>query len=199
MMPIPPKDFGGVESLMWDFHNELKARGHEITIVNTQDNEKAIEEVNASNPDFVHLHYDKYAFIMPHIKCKNKAATSHYPYLENPEQQYEWILSDFALLSEHEDVKIVSLSEGISSAFVRMGVKPEKAFVLPCAINTELFTFKDEAKAPDRSIYLAKIEARKRQYLFQNSEFNIDFAGPIVDNRFHHQNKNYPFLSTLPA
>jgi glycosyltransferase involved in cell wall biosynthesis len=54
-----------------------------------------------------------------------------------------------------------------------------------------LFAFNSEAEVPDRSIYLAKIEPRKRQHMFQHADFNIDFAGPITDNRFHHQNKNY--------
>jgi glycosyltransferase involved in cell wall biosynthesis len=190
-MPIPPKDFGGVESLMWDYHNELIDRGHQVTIVNTEDLEGAIEAVNSSNPDFVHLHYDAYAHIMPHIKCKNRAVTSHYPYLENPEPQYAWILNDFALLSEHENIGIISLSDGIAEAFVNAGVAPENSHVIPCAINTKLFAFNSEAEVPDRSIYLAKIEPRKRQHMFQHADFNIDFAGPITDNRFHHQNKNY--------
>ena len=75
IMSIPPENWGGVESLMWDFNNELISRGHEVVIVNTKDLDQAVELANSSNPDFVHLHYDVFSHIMPRIKCKNKAVT----------------------------------------------------------------------------------------------------------------------------
>ena len=44
---------------------------------------------------------------------------------------------------------------------------------------------------PDRTIYLAKIDYRKRQYLFQNKNYNIDFAGNLADTRFNENSSEY--------
>ena len=197
IMSIPPENWGGVESLMWDFNNELISRGHEVVIVNTKDLDQAVELANSSNPDFVHLHYDVFSHIMPRIKCKNKAVTSHFPYLEHPDKRlgYEWIFSDFEKLASSEGTKIISLSDKIKDAFVNQEAPSKANYILPCGINVELFDFKPEPSLPNKSIYLAKIEPRKRQFMLQDSELNIDFAGPMADSRFHHQNKNY--LGTL--
>tara|TARA_B100000676_G_scaffold114691_1_gene114200 strand:- start:26762 stop:27697 length:936 start_codon:yes stop_codon:yes gene_type:complete len=187
-LPIPPEGWGGVESLIWDFNNELKARGHEVTIINNPNTSEIIDTVNSLDSDFVHLHYDVFAHIMPYIKCKNKAVTSHYPYLEHDDKnlQYRWIFQDINTSDSH----VICLSEGIKKAFIRHGHEEKNISVVPCGINAELFQTR-EVKYPDRSIYLAKIEDRKKQFALQNPIFNIDFAGPIADNRFHHQNKNY--------
>lgn len=193
IMSIPPENWGGVESLMWDYHNELTSRGHEVVIINTKDLKEAIETTNSANPDFVHLHYDVYAHIMQHVTCQNKAVTSHFPYLEHSEKRvgYEWIFSDFKLLAKHENVKIISLSGAIKDAFISEGISPDDTYVLPCGINHELFKFNSSPELAGKSIYLAKIEPRKRQFMLQRPELNIDFAGPVADNRFHHQHKNY--------
>ena len=69
MMPIPPTAWGAVEILIWDYYNQLTKRGHEVDIINTRDLNEIIEKSNSDNYDVVHLHYDGYASIMPHIKC----------------------------------------------------------------------------------------------------------------------------------
>ena len=102
IMPIPPEGWGGVEHLIWNFHNQLKKVGDEVTIVNTQNLREVVEVVNDGNFDAVHLHYDQYAEIMPHLKCEKKMITSHYPYLENPEPQYVF-LYDLLKRSESHD------------------------------------------------------------------------------------------------
>ena len=197
IMSIPPENWGGVESLMWDYRNELTNRGHEVSIVNTKDLDEAIETTNSGAPDFVHLHYDVYAHIMQHITCKNKAVTSHFPYLEHPEKRigYEWIFSDFKRLAESEGVKIIALSHPIKEAFVNEGVRSDSVYVLPCGINHELFELASNPSRANKSIYLAKIEPRKRQFMLQRPDLNIDFAGPISDDRFDRQHENY--LGTL--
>jgi len=193
IMSIPPKDYGGVESLIWDYKNELEKRGHDVTIINTKVPSELIEKANSAESDFVHLHYDVYAYIMPHLTCKNKAITSHYPYLEHPDKRggYEWIFSDFALLVENERAGVIALSDSIKSSFVNEGIDPHDVYVVPCGINTELFKFRPAPKLPDRSIYLAKIEPRKRQFMLQHPSLDIDFAGPVADDRFNHENENY--------
>jgi hypothetical protein len=35
IISIPPKGWGAVESLIWDYYIELKNKGHEVKIINT--------------------------------------------------------------------------------------------------------------------------------------------------------------------
>jgi hypothetical protein len=51
------------------------------------------------------------------------------------------------------------------------------------------FRVTDDPKHSEASIYLAKIDHRKRQFLFQKIE-SLYYAGNIADNRFD-QSKNY--------
>ena len=53
IMPIPPKGWGAVETLIWDMHNALIALGHEVDIVNVKDPKSIIRKVNEFKPDFV--------------------------------------------------------------------------------------------------------------------------------------------------
>ena len=88
IMPIPPEGWGGVEHLIWNYYNQMTKRGDEVVIINTKDMSQVISTVNSCNFDALHLHYDNYANVLPHLNCEKKMITSHYPYLENPEPQY---------------------------------------------------------------------------------------------------------------
>ena len=68
-------------------------------------------------------------------------------------------------------------------------IPKEKTWITPNGVNTESFEYVDDPTYPDRSIYLAKIDYRKRQHLFQSIE-SLWFAGNIADDRFN-QKKNY--------
>tara|TARA_B100000287_G_scaffold3720_1_gene3620 strand:- start:42 stop:578 length:537 start_codon:yes stop_codon:yes gene_type:complete len=56
--------------------------------------------------------------------------------------------------------------------------------VLPCGIDTELYTLDDEALHPDRSVIVGKLEPRKRQAFLQKKGLNIDFIGNNADPSF---------------
>ena len=64
-----------------------------------------------------------------------------------------------------------------------MGFKDENLFVTPNGVNLDLFRKTEKAEYPHRSIYLAKIDYRKRQYLFQGID-SLWFAGNNSDSRF---------------
>jgi hypothetical protein len=81
-MPIPPKGWGAVEILIADQAAMLEAAGHDVTIVNERERSRALAQINASQPDMVHLHYDDYIGWVPQINCQQVFATSHYAYLE---------------------------------------------------------------------------------------------------------------------
>ena len=65
--------------------------------------------VNTGNFDAVHLHYDQYSDVMSYLDCSKKLITSHYPNLENPEPQYEFLYDLLNRSGSH----IVCLSDRI--------------------------------------------------------------------------------------
>ena len=187
IMPIPPTGWGAVEILVWDTRNALEKLGHTVQIVNTKDPRQIIQEVNSFRPDFVHIHYDEFIGVYPYIQYP-KAITSHFGYLERPEMfgGYANIANAFAQICPN----IFCLSEGIKSVYkVLMNIPEENLYVTPNGVNTKLFKYTESPKYSDRSIYLAKIDYRKRQHMFQSID-SLWYAGNIADSRFDTQ-KNY--------
>ena len=186
-MPIPPTGWGAVEILIWDTKNALEKLGHKVHIVNTKDGRQIIDEINNFRPDFVHVHYDEFIPIVPYIQYPN-AITSHFGYLERPElfNGYVNILNAFTQIKPN----VFCLSEGIKNVYkVMSGIPSERLFVTPNGVDTAKFRTVEEPKYPDRSIYLAKIDYRKRQHLFQGIN-SLWFAGNNADPRFNVK-KNY--------
>ena len=187
LMPIPPKGWGAVESLIWDMANALKDLGQEVQIINTTDGNKVLNAINEFNPDFVHINYDDFIVLYPHIK-QPKAMTSHFGYLERPDMMNGYV----NIFNKFQDMKpnVFCLSEGIKNIYkVFSNFPEEKLFVTPNGVNIDAFTFKEEPTHPHRSMYLAKVDYRKRQHLFQNIP-TLWFAGNIVDERYD-TNNNY--------
>jgi len=187
LMPIPPKGWGAVESLIWDMANALKDLGQEVQIINTTDPNKVLAAIKEFDPDFVHINYDDFIVLYPHID-KPKAMTSHFGYLERPDMMNGYV----NIFNKFQDIKpnVFCLSEGIKNIYkVFSNFPEEKLFVTPNGVNIDAFTFKEEPEHPHRSMYLAKVDYRKRQHLFQNIP-TLWFAGNIVDERYDTKN-NY--------
>ena len=187
LMPIPPKGWGAVESLIWDMANALKDLGQEVQIINTTDGNKVLNAINQFNPDFVHINYDDFIVLYPHI-TQPKAMTSHFGYLERPDMMNGYV----NIFNKFQDIKpnVFCLSEGIRNIYKIFSNFPDdKLFVTPNGVNIDAFTFKEEPAHPHRSMYLAKVDYRKRQHLFQNIP-TLWFAGNIVDERYDTKN-NY--------
>lgn len=187
IMPIPPVGWGAVEILIWDTKNALEKLGHEVQIVNTKNPRQIIDEINSFRPDFVHVHYDEFIGVYPYIQYP-KAITSHFGYLEQP-QMFNGYVNVFNAFGDIQP-NIFCLSEGISRIYqIMLGMSADKLFVTPNGVNLEVFNFTESPEHSDRSIYLAKIDYRKRQHLFQSID-SLWYAGNIADQRFN-PNKNY--------
>ena len=187
LMPIPPKGWGAVESLIWDMANALKDLGQEVQIINTTDPNKVLAAIKEFDPDFVHINYDDFIVLYPHID-KPKAMTSHFGYLERPDMMNGYV----NIFNKFQEMRpnVFCLSEGIKNIYkVFSNFPEEKLFVTPNGVNIDAFNFKEEPAHPHRSMYLAKVDYRKRQHLFQNID-SLWFAGNIVDERYDTKN-NY--------
>ena len=187
LMPIPPKGWGAVECLIWDMANALKDLGQEVQIINTTDPNKVLAAIKEFDPDFVHINYDDFIVLYPHIN-KPKAMTSHFGYLERPDMMNGYV----NIFNKFQEMKpnVFCLSEGIKNIYKIFSNFPEEQlFVTPNGVNMDAFNFKEEPAHPHRSMYLAKVDYRKRQHLFQNID-SLWFAGNIVDERYDTKN-NY--------
>ena len=187
IMPIPPTGWGAVEILIWDSKNALEALGHTVQIINTKNGREIINQINSFKPDFVHIQYDEFVPIIEYIQYPC-AITSHFGYLERKEMFNGYI----NVANEFQRIKpnVFCLSEGIEKVYnVMFNIPKEKTFVTPNGVNIDRFRETDNPKYPDRSLYLAKIDYRKRQHMFQSID-SLWYAGNIADNRFN-QNKNY--------
>tara|TARA_B100000902_G_scaffold392526_1_gene445068 strand:- start:217 stop:1161 length:945 start_codon:yes stop_codon:yes gene_type:complete len=185
IMPIPPTGWGAVEILVWDTKNALEELGHEVLIINTKNARDIIDKINTFKPDFVHVHYDEFVPLVPFIQYPN-AITSHYGYLERPKMfgGYTNVANEFMRIKPN----VFCLSEGIEKVYNVMFNLPN-TFITPNGVNLNEFNFISDPEHPDRSIYLAKIDYRKRQHLFQSID-SLWYAGNIADDRFNTK-KNY--------
>ena len=189
-MPIPPTGWGAVEILIWDQKIALEKLGHEIDIVNTQSPVEILQQINKFRPDFVHVQYDDFVELCPYIQYPN-AITSHFGYLEQPNR---WDYYGPRVAEKFAKIKpnIFCLSPGIKEVYEKqMGIPSDQLFVTPNGVNVEKFKFEELPLGDDmcKSLYLAKIDYRKRQHLFQSIE-SLYYAGNNADPRFN-VNKNY--------
>ena len=185
--PIPPVGWGAVESLIWDYKVNLEKLSHEVDIININNPKEIIKRINDFKPDFVHIQYDDWIVLYPYIQYPC-ACTTHFAYLEQPHKMdaYSRIFGLF------QDVKpnVFCLSDSIKKAYsILGGIPDDKLFVVPNGVDLTKFRNTDNPEFPDRSIYLAKIDYRKRQHKFQSID-NLFFAGNIADKRFN-ENHNY--------
>jgi hypothetical protein len=182
IMPIPPTGWGAVEILIWDYAEMLRMKGHEVQIVNTPKHADIIAEVNSFDPDFVHLQYDDHIDVMKKIRCNRKAVTSHFGYLDQPQQHgdYKKLFKKFI----KSNIYIFCLSTSIIETYKKFGVNEKRLCLTPNAARSDRFKYKPIPEFQDRSIYVAKIDYRKRQHIFQDLNCNIYFVGNCVDKRF---------------
>ena len=188
IMPIPPTGWGAVEILIWDQKLALEKLGHEVQIVNTPKGIEILREINQFRPDFVHVQYDDFVELCPYIQYPN-AITSHFGYLEQP---HKWDYYGPRVAQKFAQIKpnIFCLSPGIKEVYEKqMGIPSDQLFVTPNGVNVDEFKVEESPTHGEESIYLAKIDYRKRQHMFQSID-SLYYAGNNADQRFN-INKNY--------
>ena len=187
-LTIPPKGWGAVESLIWDMKLSLNKLGHEVQIINVGDPYQIINMINEFRPDFVHINYDDWVGLYPYIQYPC-AVTTHFAYIERPELMGGYrqrVFDQFAQIKPN----VFGLSDGINDIYNTLaGIPNERLYLNPNGVMMDNFRFSEDPKFPERSIYLAKIDHRKRQFLFQDID-SLWYAGNIADDRFD-QSKNY--------
>ena len=188
IMPIPPTGWGAVELLIWDQKLALEKLGHKVEIVNTPSPTEIIKQINNIRPDFVHIQYDDFIELYPYVQYPC-AITSHFGYFEQP-NKWDYYGERIAKPFGRIQPNVFCLSGGIKDVYADVLKVPEKRlFVTPNGVNVDNFRATISPEFPDRSIYLAKIDYRKRQHMFQSIR-SLYYAGNTADPRFDVSN-NY--------
>jgi hypothetical protein len=184
---IPPIGWGAVECLIWDYKLSLEKLGHSVQIINRSNSSEIIQCINEFRPDFVHINYDDWIILYPYIQYPS-AITSHFGYIERPDMMGGYV-NIFNLFRDYKP-NVFCLSESIKNVYkVFSDIPDDKLFITPNGVNLSVFRKVNKPKYADRSIYLAKVDYRKRQHLFQSID-SLWFAGNIADYRFD-TSKNY--------
>jgi hypothetical protein len=186
--PIPPLGWGAVESLIWDMKLTLNEMGHEVQIINVSDPHQILNMIDQFAPDFVHINYDDWVPLYEYINYPC-AVTTHFAYIERPEMMGPYkqrVFDQFTRIKPN----VFGLSEGINDVYNTLAEIPrEKLYLNPNGVNLNKFSFLEFPKYPNLSIYLAKVDYRKRQHLFQDIK-SLWYAGNIAYDQFD-QSKNY--------
>lgn len=195
IIPIPPPGWGAVESLIWDYATELGELGHEGSIINTPDPNQIIKELQEDDFDFIHVHYDLFYPLMDYIHSacpKAKLAiSSHYPYIDQPEKHkydgydrtYEWLINNNKYYN-------FCISRKDYNTFKTDGAPVDKLLVCENGASHRSYSFQEKASKPDKTLYLGKIEPRKRQHVYQCID-SIEFVGHYTNTTSFDPNKNY--------
>ena len=192
---IPPTGWGAVESLIWDYYINLQKRYIDVTIINDNNLKKVIQLLNQNNYTIVHIMYDDYINIVPYLNNNMKIYyTSHFAYITqdnfeiNQSYYFNHIFSK--VIQYKERITVNAISEKIKAKYVQHGFPQSRINVLHNGARDDVFDYISKPQYSDKSIYLAKIEKRKRQYLYQSIK-DILFVGNFHNSSFDLKNINY--------
>jgi hypothetical protein len=196
IMPIPPDGWGAVESLIWEIACELGEKEHEGMIINVSDLNEICRTIQENNFDFVHLFYDVFHPVMDAIKQVSPRAvtaiSSAYPYVDQfqfhqrdgYDKTYDWVI-------KQKDHYNFCLSDKDLGTFKTGGADQSKLLRLGLGAQHKNFKFNHECENPDKTLYMAKIEVRKKQWIYQSID-SIEFVGRYSPTTpFDRLHKNY--------
>lgn len=190
---IPPNGWGAVESIVWDYYENLKSRGISTHIINDPNPNNIISSCNSMNLDIVYIMYDDHIVIAPYLKCKQIFYMSHYAYITQPNFEYTqhyYFNNIFKKVIEYQNFIILNaISEEILNVYKSFGFKG-RCNIICNGSRSDKFDFSQNPHFPNKSIYIGKIENRKSQYKYQ-SITNIDFVGNYHDSSFEKSSSNY--------
>ena len=194
--PIPPTGWGAVESIVWDYYTELIKRNMDVTIINDPNLNQVLRRIVAEEYTHVHIMYDDHVVLAPYLAQYSDPKikvfyTSHYAYLthtELPNMPYFHTIFNHVLACPN--MHILAISEPIRQVYIKHGYPKDRVRVLHNGASARLFAYIELPKRSERTLYLGKIEARKRQYLYQGIP-SIDFVGNFHDSSFDQTHPHY--------
>lgn len=189
---VPPKGWGAAESLVWDYKTYLEKLGHTAVIIHTGNQQGLIEKVNAHRPDVVHSHWKHSMKVMRKINAPVKLLTAHSGWgAESALRAFNFHLKHlFQYITD--GWSWFALSPAWKKTLLEFGYHPAEVFVAPNGADHRRYRFRKTPLHADRSLYLGRVQARKRQALYQTVD-GLDFAGPLSGetSKFDASRANY--------
>ena len=190
---IPPNGWGAVESIVWDYYQELNKRGHSVVIVNETNISTIINKTNCENPDVVYIMYDDHIVVARHINCLRIFYMSHYAYITQLqfEEKQRWYFNNIfkKVIENQKFITLNAISQEVLAVYQKYGYTG-KANIIHNGARSDLFNYLVMPIYSDKSIYIGKIENRKGQYKYQTIP-DIFFAGNYQSSSFNVNNQNY--------
>jgi len=186
IMPIPPNNWGAVESLIWDQYEYLQEKGIHVDIINSRDLHAVANHINNTNYDFVHLQYDDHARVLTHLITKPFCSTTHYGYIKEQYPNYDGWQNIFDGVLNSKG--IIALAPEITNLFKSAGYS---GFIRTLRNGARTRDFRYSDASIGEALCLGKVEPRKRQADLANiceNKCMVDFIGPVIDGRFKENN-----------
>jgi hypothetical protein len=190
---IPPKGWGAVESLIWEYSQGCEALGHTVSIVNTLDNDYIVSYLNATTWDVIHMHDDSLINLVPDLNHKGRiVVTSHYPAIHDRSvwndvstgYNFETVVIAPLLhyMKQNEQIVIGALCSKDRDAFLAMGVPVNRVFLMVNGASAKDIVC-DGRPTNGKAICLGQVCERKRQRALVGIP-SIEFWGPCLDEEF---------------
>jgi hypothetical protein len=192
---IPSLGWGAVETIISETLVTYEAEGFEVWLLNSK-HPKDWSKASKLDFDVILNHADSLSGRIRNTWPKTKiVVVSHYGLAAFPslwDKGYKKILNDMKKCDY-----IVCLSVQIFEVF-KLYFEESKLII---SSNGTSFLPQIKAKLQNRILCLGKVEVRKKQYelwkSIQNSEIEIIFAGPVVDERVLSEIRKAPALSEV--
>lgn len=175
-IPIPPTGWGAVEHVVWQLHQELTRRGHEVTIVNLRKwkSLQSIYQLARKGVDVIHAHYENVVPLGSKFPGKHLFISTTHSAMNNGTTDRAEVksLNRSAKAPFH-----FTLREDISKMTLDRNPKA-KCVVLRNGIPVDEFQTYPEGNG--RAICVGRISKRKRQNEIAEAldQVPIDFFGP---------------------
>lgn len=194
MKPVPPVGWGAIESLIWDYYENLIKQEIDVYIINSESHIQVITLCNNIKPDIIHIMYDDHIKFVPFLRCKKILYTSHFAYITSPkfgEIEYDYYYPKIfkKVIEYQKKIQINSISPIVSQVYRKHGFTGKINDICNGA-REDLFRYTLEPNKSNQSVYVAKIEERKSQYKYQCIP-DIDFVGNYFDSSFNVTHTNY--------
>lgn len=165
-MTIPPKGYGAVESIVWDYSVYLKKLGHQVDITdNTRHPRKAVAAINQCRPDIAHVHHPMDVGILNKIDAPVTIFTLHDGAAVTRSNISVFLCRHLAQYLKDGLFAFV-LSPARRKVFLDCGYHPAEVFVTPNGADHRRFRFRKTPLHENRSLYLGRILDNKRQHLY---------------------------------
>ena len=169
--------------------------GHTGTIINNPEVDEIIKELTSDEFDFIHVHYDVFYSLMDVIRenCPNAklAISSHYPYIDQPDRHpYDGYDKIYRWLIANDKYYNFCISEKDYHTYLNDGANKSKLLVCANGAQHRDYIYSESPTKSDRTLYLGKIEKRKRQSFYQTID-NVDYVGRYVSGTPFDPQVNY--------